>query len=256
MSNTNLKILKQLIYIACLLSIFFVIQSSQSKELKLVTEILPPYQYLDDQGNLQGFSIDVMKALEKQTDMKFSIEVLPWARAYRRARESKNIAIFSIIRTQLREEQFLWIGKLEDENLSFFSLKSKSIAPIKTFEDLRQYDIAVTRDSAIDLYLSEKKFNSLLKVKNIEFAIKLLLNDRVDLIYANKIIVKQLMKINNQDFSKLKEEFEIPELNREIYIALNKDSDKELEVKLRKAYERIRNDRSFAEIKDKWNLRR
>lgn len=256
MSNLNLKAPKQLINLAFLLSIFIFVQSSQSKELKLVTETLPPYQYFDDEGNLQGFSIDVVKALEKQVDMKFNIEVLPWARAYRKAREQKNIAIFSIIRTQLRENQFLWIGKLEDEELSFFSLKRKKITPIKTIEDLRQYDIAVTRDSAIDLYLSEKRFDSLLKVKNIEFAIKLLLNDRVDLIYANKVIVKQLMKINNQDFSKLEEEFEIPELNREIYIALNKDSDKELEIKLRNAYEQIRNNQSIEKMKVKWNIQK
>ena len=58
--------------------------SSIAKQL-VVTEILPPYQFYQENNVLSGFSVEVLEALFKITNDDADLKVLPWARAYRTA---------------------------------------------------------------------------------------------------------------------------------------------------------------------------
>ena len=86
-------------YITTLTAITFLLLASfcaQSKEIKVVTELLEPYQIKKPDGSLGGFSTDVVDALFEITKDLAEIKIMPWARAYEIALSKPNILIYSI----------------------------------------------------------------------------------------------------------------------------------------------------------------
>jgi hypothetical protein len=55
-----------------------------------------------------------MREVFNHTSHDVEMEALPWARAYRVAKEQGNTIIFNIARTANREKQFKWIGKITE----------------------------------------------------------------------------------------------------------------------------------------------
>ena len=56
------------------------------------TESYPPFQSLNPQGELVGFSIDVLHATQQYLDFDINIQIMPWNRAYKNA--AKNATSF------------------------------------------------------------------------------------------------------------------------------------------------------------------
>ncbi|NJN47058.1 MAG: transporter substrate-binding domain-containing protein [Candidatus Competibacteraceae bacterium] len=73
--------------------------------LTLLTEELPPLNFTQD-GKLMGFSVDVVREIQRRVGNTDSIEVVPWARGYKAALERPNTVLFSTARTQEREPFF------------------------------------------------------------------------------------------------------------------------------------------------------
>ena len=94
-------------------------------KLKVVTEIIAPFQLQNDNGELTGFSVEIIQALFDEIDLQPNIIVMPWARAYDVAKNEPNVLIFSIARTPHREPMFHWIGNITHETFSFWGERSK-----------------------------------------------------------------------------------------------------------------------------------
>ncbi|MGD8313299.1 MAG: hypothetical protein PVI17_01035, partial [Syntrophobacterales bacterium] len=68
-------------------SAFFVlVQPALSAELIILTENLPPLNYVED-GVLVGPSVDTVKEIQRRVGSQEEIKVYPWARAYQMALE-------------------------------------------------------------------------------------------------------------------------------------------------------------------------
>ena len=79
--------LRYKVKISISLSIFFISFLCNAVQIpkydvNVVTEILDPYQMYNDEGQLDGLSTDIVKALFKQANAKANIKVMPWPRAY------------------------------------------------------------------------------------------------------------------------------------------------------------------------------
>ena len=211
--------------------------SSQENDVKMsmrvVTEIYPPYQFLDQSRNLQGCSVNVIKALFKQAGDKLKIEIMPWARAYVTAKNNKNTLIFSIVRTKIREPHFYWIGKIQHIKNYFWGLKSKYNKVKLTFDEIKNSPIAITNYSTDDETLTQT-FNALKldRVTNLNQGIKMLLRNRVDFVLDSKISIRNRFKAMKLDISKIISVYNLPALNYDLNIAMNIHSD----IKLVKQY--------------------
>ena len=78
------------------------------EDIKIVTEELPPFLYLDQNGVAQGFLAErVNKIIRKlKIKIKNKIEVQPWARAYDTALKNDGTMLFSLSKTKEREKLF------------------------------------------------------------------------------------------------------------------------------------------------------
>jgi polar amino acid transport system substrate-binding protein len=131
---------------------------SNSQKIKVVTEYLNPYQTINTDGSLSGFSTEVVQTIFKQANKKPQIVVMPWARAYNIAKTEKNVMIFSIARTKERNDLFQWIGSLTKERLYFWGLKSTFPMPLE-IDTLKGYKIAASRNSNTAQYLKAENFS-------------------------------------------------------------------------------------------------
>ena len=80
-----------MICLACFISLTGNATEMPHYKVKVVTELLEPYQMYDSQGALDGFATEVVKALFQQANADADINVLPWARAYSTALNVKDV---------------------------------------------------------------------------------------------------------------------------------------------------------------------
>lgn len=69
---------------------------AQPREMRFVTEALPPYSFLA-QGRPAGPMVDVLQAACARLDWRCTVEILPWRRALRRAQAGEVEGMFSIV---------------------------------------------------------------------------------------------------------------------------------------------------------------
>ena len=83
----------------------FSVQPLLSAELTILTENLPPLNYLEG-GVLVGPSVDIVREIQKRVESHEQIKVYPWARAYKMALEDENVILFGMTHTNVREDIF------------------------------------------------------------------------------------------------------------------------------------------------------
>ncbi|MGB0694814.1 MAG: substrate-binding periplasmic protein [Rhodospirillaceae bacterium] len=135
-----------------------------SDSLRILTEILPPYQFQDEaQADpvLKGISIEIVQAIQERVGDETPHEVLPWSRALKLVKKNPNTFLFSTARTPEREEQFKWIGPLAPLEMVFF-IKKGSGVEITSMDQAKTIDrIGVTKNVATHEILTEMGFENL-----------------------------------------------------------------------------------------------
>jgi len=223
-------------------------QTSTKERITVVTEYYPPYSFLNEQGEAKGCSVALVKALFKISQDDFNVQVMPWARAYKTAISTKNTLIFSIVRNKIREKNFIWIGKIVQEKNLFWGLKSRYKEEKLTEKEFYSSLIVTTTHTSNDQILTEKGKNRLYQVTEITQGINMLLMQRVDLIVETKIGMKKRFEREKLDFSLVKPVYELPELNYDLYIAMNINSDSKIQKRMSNAYQQLVDNGKFAQV--------
>jgi len=115
-----------------------------SINLTYYTEQLPPYNYQEN-GTLQGISVDLLEAITEQMGMKVArqeIHIVPWNEGYQAALTQNGTVLFSTARTPEREQSFKWAGPIYTDREVLFARRDSGIT-IESPEDLKGYRIGV-----------------------------------------------------------------------------------------------------------------
>ena len=232
--------MNRLIFLLVLLFLFPVC-SGAHPPLKVMTEQLPPFNYLEN-GKVIGISADVVRSLFVQIDYPIdggAIQVYPWARAYRDIQTQAGTALFSMARTEEREEQFQWVGPLIKITLGVVAKKDRHIK-IDSADDLLAYSIGTVRESAPEQLLIAKgvDVDHLDRLIFPEPNIKKLDTGRIDLFAFNLQVIQYLMTKLGIDTNEYETVYTLKEVD--LYIALHKDTDAELVKRLQAALDQLK----------------
>jgi len=168
--------------------------------IQVITEDLPPAQYVED-GIVKGPATEIVKKVLEKAGVDYKITVLPWARAYLMAMKYENILIYTMNRTAKREALFKWVGLVDHTNIThLFKLKGNGIKT-NTVESIRMANTAVLRDGANHELLAERGFLNIFPVSKLELTIKMLLARRVDLIPGSEKLLGEQFNAHGYDFS-------------------------------------------------------
>jgi polar amino acid transport system substrate-binding protein len=136
------------------------VQPALSAELTILTENLPPLNYVED-GVLVGPSVDIVREIQRRVGSNDEIKVYPWARAYKMALEEENVVLFSMTYTKARYDIFKWIGPVATKRDILVAKKGSGIR-ISSLEDAKKVKrIGTLRDDTRERLLKSLGFTNL-----------------------------------------------------------------------------------------------
>jgi len=212
---------------------------TQKTPIKVVTEYYPPYSFKDRNGTLKGCAVELVRALFKLNKDELKITLMPWSRAYITAVNFKNTLIFSISRNNIRESKFHWIGKIKQEKYFFWGLREKYSTAKISDQEFKSSLIVVAKYTTNDQMLSAKGENKLYRVTELTQGINMLLAHRVDLIVETQVGLKKRFEKQGYDFNKIVPVYKLPELDYDLYIAMNINSDPQIVENYYRAYQQL-----------------
>jgi len=228
----------------------------QAQKITIVTEEYPPYNYLHE-NKITGMSSEVVLSVVKEVNIEYVHDIYPWARAYQMAKRDSDTLIYSLGRTEKREDLFQWIGVIAPAQFCVISLKSRDDIKIKSLADLKKYKIGTIRDDIQEKYLISKGFKKneqIITVNQHKQNFDLLMKERIDLWASVELTASYIAKVNNHSYDKLLEKrFCFENLSTEgTYMAFSKKTDPALIDRFKKALIKIKQNGTYDEILKKY----
>ncbi|PIK14196.1 transporter substrate-binding domain-containing protein [Halobacteriovorax sp. JY17] len=158
-----------------------------------------PRIYLDKEGSPAGFLIDILKFIEKNSDLGFKIELLPWSRSYKSAVLGRG-GIIGVSRNEEREGIFHFSDEIFSEDVLLVG-KKKEEASFKGIQTLEGKTVGITRGGFYGEKFDEMRKAKVFKVLELNDSVQriaMLLRGRIDwaVIGSGKIGLVSALKEN------------------------------------------------------------
>jgi polar amino acid transport system substrate-binding protein len=124
-----------------------VTSTPSATDMTYYTEQNPPFNF-EENGTLQGISIDLLELITEKTGDKVSreeVRLVPWTEAYQAALTQNKTVVFTTARIPEREQSFKWVGPIYSATNAIFARPDSGIV-IDNPDDLREYQIGVIVD--------------------------------------------------------------------------------------------------------------
>jgi polar amino acid transport system substrate-binding protein len=232
-----------------------IVFAADSEKIKIVTEEWAPYNYSEN-GNIVGVSTEIVKKTLKEAGLKYSINIYPWARAYKIAQKEPNVVVYTMYRSKKRENIFRWIGPIKAlSNSYFYALKSRKIK-LRSINDAKKYKIGVMNQDNSHQYLKRlgfKEGKNLEIVHNEVLNIKKLLSGRVDLITSHELTLLARMKKNKLPYGKLQKLIPfIIDKKSYGYMAVSKSTSDKIYRRIKKAFRKLQREHIVEKTTDNY----
>lgn len=228
--------------------------TAHAMPLRVVTDELPPYSFVEN-DRLTGISTDIVRALLEHANLEAEFEVYPKSRAFAVAKTTPNTLIFSLKRTQKREDLFHWIGAIIPSKTCLYSLKSRDDIFITEIDEAKIYKVITQLNGNAFSKLREKDFNryTIYQSHSIYKAYEMLLHGRGDLLAYPILSVQHALKKRGEIFEdKLKQDICFAKQDP-LYLALNINSDAQLVTRLKTALKKLKKGRTYNDILIKYD---
>jgi polar amino acid transport system substrate-binding protein len=243
--------MKRVLLMLYSLLLFLPQSSSAAAKLTILTENLPTLNYLKN-GELVGYSVDVVEEIQRRVGSYEQIKVFPWARAYSMALTEKNIVLFSITLTEERKDLFKWICPLITKRDILVARKDSGIS-IKSLEDAKRVNrIGTIRDDSKERLLINLGFKNLESVSTEQQNVKKLVLGRIDLWVNKQPGLKTTCEQAGIDYNQIEEVLHLRE--RELCIAFSKASSDSVVLKWENVFNEMLDDGTIKEIRQKWDF--
>ena len=130
--------------------------ASGPRRLHLLTESSPPISMLAG-AEVIGSGTEKVREIMVRTGTGFTLELLPWRRAYTFTLERADTCLFSTTRTPEREDLFNWVGPTDEAEWVLLGRADRNFQ-LRTLDDARNLRIGTYHGDARDEYLRARGF--------------------------------------------------------------------------------------------------
>jgi polar amino acid transport system substrate-binding protein len=223
--------------------------TAPAQEMRVLTEVSPPYNYIQD-DRITGSSTEIVREILRRLQEPDNIQVLPWARGYKLLQTRPHVALFSTTRTPEREDQFHWIGPLFKVHFGFYARRDSGLQ-LDSLEDAKQVGaIATYKDDVKEQLLIRMGFTNLDSSKSPANNLKKLINGRVDLWLFDNVGMTDLARQQNIDPAAL--ELALPFQSYQSYVAISRRTPQAVVNRWRSALQTMVQDGTFFDISRRW----
>jgi polar amino acid transport system substrate-binding protein len=235
----------------CLLLIgflFFAVASA-SAHMTLITEENPPFNYTKN-GKLTGAATAVVREICRRLGTTDNIQVMPWARGYKRLQTEPNVVLFTTAWTQARAPLFNWVGPLFIVRLGFYARKEdpRRIDSLEAAKNVAA--IACYNDDFREQILKSLGFTNLDSSKDPKSDIRKLISGRVDLWFFDNLGAPEAALEAGIDPGKIKNVFTYKQTLA--YIAISKRTAPAIVHLWQKTLDEMKADGTFWWLTRKW----
>ena len=183
------------------LLVFWWTQAPAAIQLKLDTNMAPPYQ-LSSNGEVTGMAVDGLACVMERLQVGYGINVVPWKRAQSNVRSGLSDGVFSVMRQPELEPYAQLSAPLVLEKWYWYSRDDALLHRSDFPSDLR---IGVIRGSNQESWLEGAGLHYSQQVNQLDSLFKLLAIGRVDIILVDQ---QAMLTQQHLDTAKLFRRFE------------------------------------------------
>lgn len=187
-------------------------------------------------------------ALFNEAGLEYSLTVVPWSRAVQSVRNEANVMVYSMIRSEQREDLYEWIGLITPIETFLYAMRGELANVPATLEEARNYRIGLSRSSASAELLSDLGFDNLLYTGDPARAPVMLERGRIDLVPMTLDEAMGAARDHGLEADALIPAVRLDELSTGTYYVVSKQTDPELVARLKSAYQRLVDDGTHARI--------
>ena len=184
-----------------LLSVFFSLSSlsfpfiAHAETVNFTTEEYPPFNYRDGKTPV-GATVEQVEKIMSDIGVDYSIDVMPWARAYNQAQTTPMTCVFATAHNDARDKLFKWVQPLLiDRNILIKHIGSSVTAT--TLDEARHYVVGTWREDYTETTLRQANFTRIDIASDFRATLKKLMSDRIDLMPISEIYFDKLKKDGN-----------------------------------------------------------
>lgn len=155
------------------------LSASLAEPLHFLTEEYAPFNFSRD-GKITGIAVDQVTAISKAAGIDYTLEIMPWARAFAMAQNQPMYCVFTTGYNRERAEQFSWVNPLLKDEMVLLKRKDGSKGPASMKEALGMKVGSQRGDFAVEA-LEDLGFKDIDLATDIDLSVRKLLSGRIDL---------------------------------------------------------------------------
>jgi len=219
--------------------------AAAAQTVSFFTEEYAPFNYRDGKV-IKGATVEQVEKVMADIGVDYTLELVPWARAYGMAQTTPMTCVFATAHNGLRDPLFKWIEPLlVDRNILIKAKNSKVAAD--DLEDAKKYLVGTWREDYTETTLKEKGFPKLDVASDFNATLRKLLGGRID-----------MMPISELYFDKLKQEQPLEMVTvlstQPMGVACQKDFPEDLRRRMQTALDKLIADGTQRQIFKKYGL--
>ena len=223
--------------------------SADLNNYNFLTEVYPPYNY-ESKGELQGISTDLLDIVFQDLGInktKSDVVLFPWARAYAIVQKKPNSVLYSMTRTENREQLFKWAGPIIKTKVSLIANKSSKIK-INDVSDINNYKVGAVRSDIGEQELLAKNVSkkNISIVTDLEQNIRKLTAKRIDILAYEESSVYWRIKMMGENPDDFETIYTLKE--GDLYYAFSKETPDEVIGSFQKAIDKVKSSDKYQEI--------
>lgn len=223
----------------------------QLKEIIIGSDIQPPFNYVDSDGNPTGIDVELATEAFRRMGYKAVFVNINWDDKQELLSSHTIDCIWGSFSMNGREDKYRWAGPYMKSRIVIAVNKDSNIY---TIEDLLDKTVAVQAASKPEeMFLNREdsripRIRSLLSMKNRELTYPMLSKGYADALAVNEVIINQYMKDYNMQFRILDEALDTVGLG----VAFDKNDKRDIDRRLTDILIKLRDDGTEKEILEKY----
>ncbi|MFH0759930.1 MAG: transporter substrate-binding domain-containing protein [Bacteroidota bacterium] len=219
-------------------------------QVAIFTESDPPSNFIDDNGNLDGSSVDMIEAMMGIMGTEDPIILSNWADGYDLVHYVPNTMLFSTFRTEERENLFKWVGPIGKVSYVFI-VKADTDYHIEDLDDARSMrSIGTVAGWASEEQLIDLGFNNVVVWATPQEVLGKLLDESIPCCVLTDLNLRMLLQELGHPPKDVRKEATLS--SHEAYMAFSPDTGKDLIAQWESAYDAIVANGTLQEIWDNW----
>ena len=223
----------------------------QLKEIIIGSDIQPPFNYVDSDGNPTGIDVELATEAFRRMGYKAVFVNINWDDKQELLSSHTIDCVWGSFSMNGREDKYRWAGPYMKSRIVIAVNKDSNIY---TIEDLWDKTVAVqaaSKPEEMFLNMADSKLpriRSLLSMKNRELTYPMLSKGYADALAVNEVIINQYMKDYNMQFRILEESLDTVGLG----VAFDKNDKRDIDRRLTEILINMHDDGTEKEILEKY----